>query len=56
MKNKELIEQLKLRDPEGTVQVFVQDDLQTYYDLAKVNGFVNGPDTVLEAGEVRCVG
>lgn len=55
MKNSELIAELQRRDPEGDVQIYITDgDSGAYYDMSKVNGFTNSPDTVLEAGEVRC--
>jgi hypothetical protein len=55
MKNSELIAELQRRDPDGDAQIYITDgDSGSYYDISKVNGFTNGPDTVLEAGEVRC--
>jgi len=55
MKNSELIAELQRRDPDGDVQIYIKDgDSGAYYDISNVNGFINMPDTVLEAGEVRC--
>lgn len=49
MKNKDLIRLLQARDPEGDAQIFVKDEEGgIYYDIAKVDGFINAPHTVLE--------
>lgn len=57
MTNGELIKKLQERDPAGDVQIFsVEDGLNVCCDIARVTGFINLPDTVIEVGEVRCTG
>jgi hypothetical protein len=56
MKNRELVDELKRRDAEGEVQIFIRNEhdetAYEFFNISRVDGFINGPDTVLEAGEV----
>jgi len=60
MTNGALIEELKKRNPMGNAQIFIRgfdpDGNSAYFEITNVNGFIDGPDTVIEAGEVICTG
>lgn len=59
MLNSELIAELLQRDPNGEVQIYGSEEaveVSSYWDVKKVNGFVNSPNTVIEIGDLRTVG
>lgn len=53
MLNSELIAELLQRDPNGEVQIYGSEEsvgVRSYWDVEKVDGFTNNPDTVLHIG------